>query len=113
MFLYGFVAASAGRQVDADPMYAWFFAAVAFLTPIAYFALLESSASQATFGKAALSLKVVDLGGRRISFARALGRYLGKIPSSLFFVGFLMAAFTERKQALHDKMAGTLVVRRR
>ena len=60
-----------------------------------------------------LGIRVTDLGGRRISFAQATGRYLGKMVSSLAFcVGFMMAAFTERKQALHDIIAGTLVVKR-
>jgi len=64
-------------------------------------------------GKRALGLVVTDLDGRRISFGRATGRYFGKVFSGmLFYVGFLMAAFTARKQALHDVLAGTLVVQR-
>jgi uncharacterized RDD family membrane protein YckC len=59
-----------------------------------------------------LGLKVTDLEGRRISFARATGRHFAKILSGLmFFIGFIMAGFTQRKQALHDMIAGTLVVR--
>jgi uncharacterized RDD family membrane protein YckC len=78
-----------------------------------YWALMESSPKQATLGKMALGLKVTDLQGRRLSFARATGRYFGKIVSSLIlFVGFMMAGWTEKKQALHDIMAGTLVVRK-
>lgn len=77
-----------------------------------YFASMESSAKQATLGKMALGLKVCDLNGRRISFAQATGRYFGKILSGLIcFVGYIMAGFTEKKQALHDQLAGTLVVR--
>ena len=77
-----------------------------------YYALLEASSWQATLGKKALGLKVVDLDGDRISFLRATGRHFGKIISSLIcFVGFFMAGFTEKKQALHDMMAGCLVVR--
>jgi len=77
-----------------------------------YFAGLESSARQATLGKRAVYLRVTDLSGRRISFGRATGRYFGKVLSALIiFVGFLMVAFTERKQGLHDKIARTLVVR--
>ena len=77
-----------------------------------YFALQESSAAQATLGKRLLGLRVTDLNGQRISMGRATGRFFGKIISGLILcVGFMMAGFTERKQALHDIMAGTLVVR--
>jgi len=75
-----------------------------------YFAGLESSAWQATLGKKALGMYVTDLGGARIGFLRATGRYFAKILSALILlIGYFMAAFTVRKQALHDKMAGTLV----
>ncbi|MBU6289830.1 MAG: RDD family protein [Chloroflexi bacterium] len=57
--------------------------------------------------------KVVDDRGNPISFGRATGRYFGKIVSALILlIGLFMAAFTARKQALHDMMAGTLVVKR-
>lgn len=76
-----------------------------------YVALFESSKLQATPGKLALGLRVTDLEGRRIGFWRATGRNLGKIVSALIlFVGFMMAGWTKRKQALHDMMAGCLVV---
>jgi uncharacterized RDD family membrane protein YckC len=78
-----------------------------------YWALLESSPWQATLGKKLLGLAVTDLAGRRISFARATGRYFGKIISGLIvFIGFAMAGFTEKKQALHDMIAGCLVVKK-
>ncbi len=77
-----------------------------------YFALMESSKTQATIGKMALSLKVTDLDGNRISFGRATGRYFGKIISGLILnIGYILAGFTEKKQALHDIMASCLVVR--
>jgi uncharacterized RDD family membrane protein YckC len=77
-----------------------------------YYASLESSAWQATLGKKILGLKVTDLAGNRISFARASGRFFGKILSGMILgIGFLMAGFTERKQALHDILAGCLVLR--
>lgn len=79
---------------------------------IAYFAVFESSARQATPGKMALGLIVTDLNGDRISFGRALGRYFAKIISSLILlIGFIMIGFTERKQGLHDMIAGTLVLK--
>lgn len=79
---------------------------------LAYFVGFESSKWQATPGKMALGLIVTDIEGRRISPARALGRYFGKILSSLILmIGFIMVAFTERKQGLHDILASTIVVK--
>lgn len=78
-----------------------------------YFALLESSSYQATIGKMAMSIVVTDLGGGRLTFGRATGRYFGKFLSAVIcYIGFIMAGFTERKQALHDMIAGTLVTRK-
>jgi uncharacterized RDD family membrane protein YckC len=78
----------------------------------AYFALFESSPMRATVGKYTLGLYVGDKHGDPISFRRASARYWLKILSSLtLMVGWLMAAFTPRKQALHDVLAGTLVLR--
>ena len=76
-----------------------------------YFALMESSSQQGTLGKMALGVKVTDMVGNRISFGRATGRYFAKMISSLTLgVGYLMAGFTQQKQALHDIIAGCLVV---
>ncbi len=76
-----------------------------------YFTLLESSSKQATLGKMAIGIIVTDLNGSRISFGRANGRYWGKIVSAIILsIGFIMAGFTQEKQALHDIMARTLVV---
>src|SRR6202035_5143373 len=78
-----------------------------------YYALLESSSWHATLGKMALRLQVTDLEGRRIGFGRASGRFFGKIISGMIlYIGFLMAGFTEKKQALHDMMAGCLVIKK-
>ncbi len=83
-----------------------------FLVFVLYFPLLESSARQATFGKQLLGLQVTDLDGARVSFVRALMRNLGKILSAIpLYIGFILAAFTGRKQALHDILAKCLVVR--
>ena len=77
-----------------------------------YFALMESSAKQATVGKMALGIMVTDEDGRRIGFGRATGRYFAKFLSVLTLgIGFLMAGFTERKQALHDMVASCLVIK--
>ncbi|MFM1770422.1 MAG: hypothetical protein RJA22_2951 [Verrucomicrobiota bacterium] len=78
-----------------------------------YHALMESSAKQATLGKMALGLIVTDMQGQRLTFGRATGRYFGSLLSSfLLCIGYLMCVWTERKQCLHDIMAGTLVVRK-
>jgi len=76
-----------------------------------YFAGMESSERQGTLGKRAMGMWVCDMNGERISFGVASGRYFGKLLSSLLLcLGYLMVAFTERKQGLHDKMAGTVVL---
>jgi uncharacterized RDD family membrane protein YckC len=76
-----------------------------------YFALMESSAKQGTLGKMALGIIVTDMNGNRLSFGRATGRYFGKILSGMILcIGYIMAGFTEKKQALHDMIAGCLVV---
>lgn len=78
-----------------------------------YFALCESSAWQATPGKMALNLRVTDMYGRRIGFGQATGRFFGRILSGFIFdIGFMMAGWTSRKQALHDLMASCCVVRK-
>lgn len=78
---------------------------------VLYFALCESSAWQGTLGKLALGIRVTDLQGKRISFPRALGRYFAKILSAIILgIGFLMVAWTQRKQGLHDMICDTLVL---
>jgi len=78
-----------------------------------YYALLESSVWQATLGKKALGLEVTDLAGSRIQFGRATGRYFARWLSLMTIgIGYIMAGFTEKKQALHDIVAGTLVIRK-
>jgi uncharacterized RDD family membrane protein YckC len=78
-----------------------------------YYAVMESSEYQATVGKIALGIQVTDMNGNRVTFGRALGRNLAKILSALIlYIGFIMAAFTARKQALHDIIANTLVVKK-
>lgn len=74
---------------------------------------MENSATQGTLGKLALGIKVTDLNGRRIGFGRATGRHFGKFISTLtLLIGYIMVAFTQKKQGLHDMMAGCLVVNR-
>jgi uncharacterized RDD family membrane protein YckC len=82
-----------------------------FLTHVLYHSLFESSSKQATPGKMALGIVVTDSKGGRISFWRAVGRNCGRYISSLVFgLGYIICAFTERRQAVHDLLASTLVV---
>ena len=77
-----------------------------------YFAVMESSSKQATLGKMLLGIKVTDMDNKRITFGRASIRFFGKFLSGLLLgIGFLMIGFTEKKQGLHDKLAGCLVVK--
>ena len=77
-----------------------------------YSPLMESSASQGTIGKIVFGLKVTDTSYQRISLRRALGRWLAHLPSGLLLcLGYAMVAFTPQKRALHDYIAGTLVLR--
>ncbi|HET8764592.1 MAG TPA: RDD family protein [Rhodanobacter sp.] len=81
--------------------------------PWLYFAGCESSELRATPGKLALGLRVTDACGRRIGFARATGRFFGKFVSGIILdIGYLLAAWTARKQALHDLLADCCVVRK-
>jgi uncharacterized RDD family membrane protein YckC len=87
--------------------------AVSLVFSVLYFAWFHAAYAMATPGKMAVGIKVVRLDGERISFLRGVGRYLATIPSTLILmIGFLMAGFTRRKQALHDMICDTLVVDR-
>jgi uncharacterized RDD family membrane protein YckC len=82
------------------------------LINLLYWPVMESSARQATFGKSIVGIQITDLNGNRVSFIRAFLRNLAKIISAIpLGIGFLLAAFTGRKQALHDMITKTLVVR--
>ncbi len=84
---------------------------LAALAVLLYYTWFESSKYQATPGKLAVGMIVVDLEGQRISFQKALIRNLSKILSALImYVGFIMIGFTEKRQGLHDMIAGTTVV---
>jgi uncharacterized RDD family membrane protein YckC len=90
------------------------FAVVSVLIQWLYHAYLESGEKQATWGKQALGLYVTDLMGHPITFGRASGRFFAKMVTGMIplGIGYIMAGFTERKQALHDMIASCLVLRR-
>ena len=78
-----------------------------------YYALMESSKFGGTLGKMAVNIKVVDMEGNRITFGRATGRYFSRIITNMtLLIGYIIAGFTEKKQALHDLIASCLVVQK-
>lgn len=94
-----------------DPR-AWAASGISFLMGWFYSAILESGKGQATLGQMVIGIKVTDLAGRRVSFARATGRHFAQILSALIlFMGYVMIAFTEKKQGLHDMLSGCLIIR--
>jgi uncharacterized RDD family membrane protein YckC len=99
----------------AAPMFVLFYTGIFFFVILQwlYFAGMESSARQATFGKSAMALRVTNSEGERLSFGHATGRFFAKIVSGLvpFLIGYIMAGFTAKKQALHDFIAGTVVLK--
>lgn len=77
---------------------------------VLYFAIMESSEYQATLGKMALGIRVGNAYGGRISFLNAIGRYFAKFISAIILmIGYLMALWDDKNQALHDKLADTYV----
>lgn len=102
-----------GPAPPAQPVLTFLVAIISFIVQWLYFACFEISSSQGTLGKMALGLKVTDESGEPISFGRATGRHFGKLLSGLILlIGYIMAGFTEKKQALHDMMAGCLVIKK-
>lgn len=108
-----------GVDIEESPLF-WgslvsMYSAIFFISLIItwlYFAIMESSKSQGTVGKILLKIKVTDYDYQRISFGRATGRFFGKYVSSfILLIGYILAAFTEKKQALHDIIASCYVIK--
>ncbi len=113
--MYGIFTGTARQSQSSGGLMAWlpFVQLLLLLLPWFYYTTLESSAKQATLGKMAFGIMVTDLSRKRISFGRASGRHFGKLVSILIaYIGFFMAGLTEKKQALHDIIAGCLVIRK-
>lgn len=108
-FCIGFFAALGGSLFPGFAAIWWY--GISLVVGWLYYAGMESSSSQATYGKMALGIIVTTTNGDPVNFATATGRHFGKILSLLTFgIGFLMAGITEKKQGLHDLMAGCIVV---
>ncbi len=109
----GFLIGITGNSGEANPEDFTYLDGISIIAGWLYYALMESSSKQATIGKQLMDIKVTDIDGNRISFARASGRYFGKFLSALILaIGYLMMLFTQKKQTLHDMMAGCLVVKK-
>lgn len=77
-----------------------------------YNSLMHSSRYQATVGKIVCGLKVCDTNYQRISWAQATLRYMCSHISTLTLgIGYLIIVFHPKKQALHDILAGTYVIK--
>jgi uncharacterized RDD family membrane protein YckC len=116
-YLQGVAAGLNGPNPDFPPAlilaFLAMFAAILAVTWL-YYAFMESSSHQGTLGKMALGLIVTDTAGRRISFGRASGRFFAKMITGMvpLGIGYIMAGFTEKKQALHDMIASCLVFKK-
>jgi len=120
----GFTMFSAGNVDTSDPESAAGLAGVilagvgmiwivTFVLSVLYYSFMESSSYQGSVGKIALGLIVTDMNGNKLDFSKAFVRNLCKIISNLsFLIGYIVALFTEKHQALHDILAGTLVLRK-
>ncbi|MBW4646002.1 MAG: RDD family protein [Goleter apudmare HA4340-LM2] len=96
---------------DETAGFLWMFLYI--LMAAVYSSAMESSALQATIGKKALGIIVTNMNGHKISFSQALARHLSKIISYLTLgIGYLMVGFTQKRQTLHDQIAGCLVIKK-
>jgi uncharacterized RDD family membrane protein YckC len=99
------------------PIFALFLGAfflVIFVGGWMYHALLESSEWQGTAGKRIVGIVVTDREGARLTFWRATGRYFAKFITGMIplGIGYIIAGFTEKRQAIHDMIVGTIVLRK-
>jgi uncharacterized RDD family membrane protein YckC len=100
-------------DMDVEIFGNFIFSLFAFVVNWCYFSGMESSPLQATIGKFLVGIYVTDLDQQRIGFGKATGRFFAKIISGLILtVGYWLAGFTREKQALHDMIAGSLVLRK-
>ena len=114
VFVLGLVALGidrAGLETEAVKVIGgWVVLALLFLCAWPYYALSEASEGQATLGKQAVGIQVEDIEGGRATRVQTSVRFFLRFLSGLApGVGFLMAAFTRRRQAMHDIGANCVV----
>jgi uncharacterized RDD family membrane protein YckC len=112
----GFHSSLTPEQLVKQPTFLteWSVAVAMLLVNWLYYAMMESSSYQGTLGKLAIGIYVTNDEGSAVSFFVASVRFWSKFVSgAILGIGFLMAGITERKQALHDRVAGTVVLRKR
>jgi uncharacterized RDD family membrane protein YckC len=104
-------AGGGGERVNA--VGAWVALAVLYAVGWLYYACMEASRAGATLGKLAVGLRVLDIDGERPTFVQTSVRFFARLASAITLgFGFLMIAFTKRKQSMHDMGANTIVVNR-
>lgn len=107
------LSADAGRVADMNAELQGYWIVMNLAVAWIYYSVFESSSKQGTLGKLAVGIKVTDMQGNRIGIGIAFGRNFTKLFSMLiFFIGFIMVAFTKKKQGFHDIVAGCLVIGR-
>lgn len=116
VMLLGMSMEAKGEEVGAGVVLVVFLGLIAqFVIAWLYEALLTSGPQGGTLGKMAVGVRIVQaVDGKRISFGRATGRFFLKVmvtPMVPFGIGYLIAAFTKGKRAVHDFMADTLVIK--
>ena len=108
--IFGIIAAVAGQNGAGIIPFVY---AVMVIAIVAYFVYFWTKDGQ-TLGNRALHIRVIKTDGSTLSVGGAIVRYIGYIVDSIVFglpIGYLWAAFDGQKQAWHDKIAGTVVVR--
>lgn len=89
----------------------WYTSFISVFVSAAYYIFCEGSVWHATLGKKLFNIIVVDENGKGIDYGKAAVRYIGRYLSGLILgIGYLVAAFSDEKQTLHDKLANTYVV---
>lgn len=111
-FIFGLILTTGGVNVGGSRAQAFCYL-LGLLVIALYYILMESSSNRATYGKQWLGLEVTNLSFNQISLGQGAGRYFGRWISALILgIGYLMQPFNTKKQALHDMMAGTVVVKK-
>lgn len=113
MTIFGVSLFSGGASPEAAISAMGLFQLLGLIIVVTYDGVMQASSLQATLGKLAIGAIVTDKNGERLSYGKSFLRAICKIPSQMIlFIGYLMVAFTARKQGLHDIMAGTLVLKK-